>query len=71
MAFAKRAMGNTGSYFNEFKKWIKPAEVVDIDDDLEKNPFIQLANSLRKLGSKMTKEESDENTQIYSEGSDH
>ena len=36
MAIAKKALGNNGNYFNEFKKWLtEEEEVVDVNEAVE------------------------------------
>lgn len=49
MAIAKRALGNTGSYFEQFKKWIPKEETNEVIDTISalKAAIEELHNKLR------------------------
>ena len=47
MAIAKKALGNKGSYYNVFKKWLPDISDGDVDGDKELNMDLNL-NSIKK-----------------------
>lgn len=51
MAIAKKALGNEGNYFNEFKKWL-PEESKDINNP--DNNLSKLAEGIKQVGKNMS-----------------
>jgi hypothetical protein len=50
MAIAKKALGNKGSYYNVFKKWLPDISSEDVDGDKELNLDLNY-NSIKKAFS--------------------
>lgn len=52
MAISKKALGNEGNYFNEFKKWL-PEDYEDIIRDDERAASMMVFGLLKSMGEKM------------------